>query len=138
LVNRRAKEILAMLLFSSLFAACDYLRATRTAGKVLKFKVETLSQSAQSWLASGLQAAVLDRCPRCPEYLSIDLAGMTKWTKEDFAKVWSYCRATPSTLGEIRIRSAMHHLAAGSRDAARVELSTFAITSTAEFHIFTR
>ena len=127
-----------MLLFSSLFAACDYLRATRTAGKVLKFKVETLSQSAQSWLASGLQAAVLDRCPRCPEYLSIDLAGMTKWTKEDFAKVWSSCRATRSTLGEIRIRSAMHHLAAGSRDAARVELSTFAITSTAEFHIFTR
>jgi hypothetical protein len=143
-VNQRAKEILAsgripewlfvcqasngllmfqpapdqrpvMLLFSSPFAGSDYLRATGTPGTVRQLKVEKLPESAQSWLSSGVQAAVLDRCPRCPQFLSIDLAGMAKWTREDFAKIWAYVRATHSVLGEIRIRSAMNHLGAGSR-----------------------
>jgi serine/threonine protein kinase len=103
-----------MLLFSSPFAATDYLRATSTPGAVRQLKVETLPESVQSWLSLGLQAAVLDRCPRCPQFLSMDLAGMAKWTKEDFAKIWAQLRATRSVLGEIRIRSAMNHLRAGS------------------------
>ena len=111
-----------MLLFSSPFAASDYLRATGTPGTVRQLKVETLPQSAQSWLSLGLQAAVLDRCPRCPQFLSIDLAGMAKWAKEDFAKVWAHLRATRLVLGETRIRSAMAQLAAGSHAAARSDL----------------
>jgi len=108
-----------MLLFSSPFAASDYLRATRTTAAVGQLKVEKLPESAQSWLSLGLLASVVDRCPRCPQFLSIDLAGMAKWTKEDFAKVWAQLRATRSVLGEVRIRSAMNHLAAGSHAAAR-------------------
>lgn len=112
----------AMLIFSSPFAARDYLRSIGMAGTVLQFKVETLSQTAQSWLDSGLEVAIMDRCPRCPEFLSIGLDAMVKWTRGDFAEMWSYFRATRSVLGEIRIRSAMNHLTAGSRAAARMDL----------------
>jgi len=111
-----------MLLFSSPFAVLDYLRATGTAGAVGQLKVEKLPEAAQSWLALGLQAAVLDRCPRCPQFLSINLASMTKWNTEDFAKVWAHFRATRMVLSEIRVRSAMSHLAAGSHAAARSDL----------------
>jgi len=150
-INRRAKEILnsgritewlyvcqignglltfqpgagqkpVMLLFSHPFGAADYLRATATSGRIGQLKVETLSQSAQSWLTAGAQFAVLDRCPRCPRFLTIPLADMAKWSKEDFAKMWSIHRAARSVLGETRIRSAMQHLAAGSRAAARADL----------------
>jgi len=44
-----------MLLFSSAFAATDYLR-TCTPGIAGQLKVETLPESAQSWISSGLQA----------------------------------------------------------------------------------
>jgi hypothetical protein len=150
-VNRRAKEILnsalipewlsicwaatgplvyipgrdqkpVMLLFSSFFAASDYLRATGTSGTVRQLKVETLPVSAQSWLSLGLQAAALDRCPRCPQFVTINLSALAEWTKEDFAKVWALHRAARLVLGESRIRSAMKHMAAGSHAAARSDL----------------
>jgi hypothetical protein len=111
-----------MLLFSSPFAARDYLRATGAAGSVGQLEVEALPKSAQSLLSAGLQTAVLDRCPRCPNYLSITLAGMAKWTKEDFAKIWALHRAGRLVMGEARIRSAMNHSAAGSHAEARSDL----------------
>jgi hypothetical protein len=111
-----------MLLFSSPFAASDYLRATGTPGTVHQLKVETLPQLAQSWLSLGLQTAVLDRCPRCPQFVSIYLAGVAKWSKEDFANVWAHLSAPRSVLGEIRVRSALTHIAAGSHAEARRDL----------------
>ena len=144
-VNRKAKEILdtgripdclfvcwvfqpgggqkpVMLLFSTTFAATDYLRATGTNGTVRQLKVDALCQCAQSWLASGVELAVLDRCPRCPQFVTIGLAQMAQWTKEDFAKAWSTHRAVRLVMGEVRVRSAMNHLAAGSHAAARSDL----------------
>ena len=111
-----------MLLFSSPFAASDYLRATHTSGTVGQIKVETLPKLAQSWLQAGVQAAILDRCPRCSHALSLTLPQMAQWTKEDFAKVWAYHRATRLVMGETRIRSAMNHSAAGSHAEARSDL----------------
>jgi len=150
-VNRRAKEILdsgripdwlyvcasrngllmyqpapdqkpMMLLFSSAFAANDYLRATGTQGTAHQFKVDTLPESAQSWLSFGVQAAVLDRCPRCPQCVSFELAVLAKLSKEDFARLWAHLRATRLVMGEMRVRSAMSHLSAGSHAAARNDL----------------
>jgi hypothetical protein len=111
-----------MLLFSSPFAASDYLRAIGILGKTVQFKVETLPERVQSWLSAGVQTAALDRCPRCPELLSIDLASMAKWTQVDFAKNWAHLRATRLVGGEIRIRSAINHYTAGSHAAARNDL----------------
>jgi len=122
MIRAAADQKPVMLLFSSPFGAADYLRAMGMPGKVGQLKVETLPESAQSWLSSGVQSAVLDRCPRCPQCLLIDLVAIAKWTKEDFAKVWAQLRAVRSVMGEVRIRSAMKHLAAGSRAAARSDL----------------
>ena len=111
-----------MLLFCTPFAASDYLRATGTHGKVGQLKTEMLPALAQSWLSKGVQTAAVDRCPRCPQFLSIPLASMAKWTKEDFAKVWAHHRATRFVLGETRVRSAISHSAAGAHAAARTDL----------------
>ena len=111
-----------MLLFSSPFAASDYMRATGTPGSVGQIKVEALPELARSWLSAGVQAAVLDRCPRCHQFLSINLAVIMKSTKEDFAKLWAYHRAARLVLAEIRIQSAMKHAAAGDHAAARSDL----------------
>ena len=111
-----------MLLFSSPFATTDYLRATGTQGTVGQCRVDALRELAQSWIASGVQAATLDRCPRCPEFLSIALAGLANWTKEDFAKIWVRHRATRLVLGELRVRSALDHVAKGTHAAARSDL----------------
>jgi hypothetical protein len=111
-----------MLLFSHPFAANDYLRAKGTPGSARQLRVETLPESARSWLSLGVEAAALDRCPRCPQFLSIKLAGMAKSTNDDFAKVWAHHRATRLVMSEGRIRSAMTLSAAGSHAAALTEL----------------
>jgi len=111
-----------MLLFSSLFAATEYLRATGTPGTVGQLKVEALPERARAWLSAGVQAGVMDRCPRCPQFLAINLAAIAKSPKEDFAKLWAYQRAARLVLAEIRIQSAMKHSAAGAHAADRSDL----------------
>jgi hypothetical protein len=111
-----------MVLFSSPFAANDYLRATGTPGTVGQLQVKALPKIAKSWFSAGVQTAVLDRCPRCPQFLSIDLAAMAKSTKDDFAKIWAYHRATRLVLAGIRIQSAMRQSATGTHAAARSDL----------------
>jgi hypothetical protein len=60
--------------------------------------------------------------PGCAQFLPISLAGIAKWTQEDFAKVWAQHRASRSVLAEFRIRSAMNHLEVSSHAAARSDL----------------
>lgn len=113
-----------LLLFSTVFAAADYLRATGAEGSPKQFKVENLPQFAQSWVAIGVSQAILDRCPRCPQNQqpAIGLESMTKWTAADFAKFWAGHRATRLVFGETRVRSAMQHQAAGDHAAALIDL----------------
>jgi hypothetical protein len=111
-----------MLLFSTPFAAADYLRATGTSGTVEQLKVEALPERAQLWLSAGVQRAVLDRCPRCPQFVAFDLAVTAKGTKEDFVKIWASHRAVRLVAGGMRIQSAMKHSAGGAHAAARSDL----------------
>jgi hypothetical protein len=113
-----------LLLFSTIFAATDYLRATGAEGKPTQLEVQTLPQCAESWLARVVSWAVLDHCPRCPQNQSpaIPLESMTKFSAEDFAKVWAGHRATRLVLGESRVRSAMQHKVAGDHAAALIDL----------------
>jgi hypothetical protein len=113
-----------LLLFSTVFAAADYLRTTGEKGTPMQLKAENLPRFAQSWVAIGVVGAALDRCPRCPQSqcLVIALEGMTKWTAEDFAKLWAGHRAARLVLGEIRVRSAMQYKAAGDHAAALIDL----------------
>ena len=110
-----------VLLFSSLFSALDYLRFNGKNGTVGQFKVDALPERATAWHASGVRAVALDRCPRCPQFVQISLAGLVKWTTEDFMKVWAHHRATRFVFSESRIRSAMKHLTAKSPAAAQTD-----------------
>lgn len=111
-----------VLLFSSPFAAKDYLRATKAAAEVRQFKVAALPQLAQLWLASGAGAAAIDRCPRCPQFVSCRLEELAKSTPAEFAKVWALHRATRFVVGGSRVRSALAHMASGNNAAARTDL----------------
>ena len=111
-----------VLLFSTPFAATDYLRAAKAAAEVRQFRVDALPQMAQSWLASGAAAVAIDRCPRCPQFLTCPLTGFLQNTPVDFAKIWAYHRASRIVLGGIRVQSAMHHMASGNHAAARTDL----------------
>ena len=111
-----------MLMFSSPFAAIDYLRATGTSGKVSPLKIMDLPELARSWLSRGVENATLDRCPRCSQFVAIRLAALTHATPESLLKFWALQRATRLLLGDTRVHSAMGHLAAGSHAAARSDL----------------
>ena len=111
-----------MLLFSTPFAASDYLRATGTQGKVGQLKAEMLPPLAQSWLSMGVQSAALDPCPRCPQYLSISLASMAKWTKEDFVKISANHRATRFVQGQPGLDPRWAVPRAGDHAATRADL----------------
>ncbi|MGA7236319.1 MAG: hypothetical protein WBY44_11600 [Bryobacteraceae bacterium] len=118
------REKPVLLLFSTVFAAADYLRATGAKGTPIQLKAENLPRFAQSWAGIGVRWAALDRCPRCPQNpcLTVALEPMTKWTAEDFAKLWAGHRAARLVLGEIRVRSAMQHKTAGDHAAALIDL----------------
>ncbi|HEY1755225.1 MAG TPA: hypothetical protein VGG72_07490 [Bryobacteraceae bacterium] len=112
-----------MLLFTSSFAANDYLRATSTVGAVGQFRVESLPSLAKSWISQGVELAALDRCPRCPQFLTHSVSQFAKLTLEDFnTKVWATHRATRIIAGQSRMRSAMKHISEGAHAAARAEL----------------
>ena len=59
----------AMLLFTTPFAAQDYIRATGTGANVGQLKVESLPEPARMWLSSGSDVFILNRCPRCKVFL---------------------------------------------------------------------
>ncbi len=117
--DRGQKPII--LLFSSPFAARDYLRVSSQQGVVGQIKVGELQKLAQSYLSLGIKALTLDRCPRCRHALLIDLAGIARWTTEDFAKVWAHHRAARLVYAEIRIHSAKKHHDDGALSAARAD-----------------
>ena len=54
-----------LLLFSTVFAAADYLRAIGVEGTPMQLKAQNLPRFAQSCVANGVLQATLDRCPRC-------------------------------------------------------------------------
>lgn len=112
----------AMLLFSTPFSANDYLRFTNSHAGLGHFNADALPILAQSWIKSGVEFAVLDRCPRCNHLNAVELAGMTRWTREHFAAFWASHRASREVYAEHRIRSAFNHMNAKALAAARGDL----------------
>jgi len=122
MVNPGDDQGLVMLLFSNPSAAADYLRATGVSGTVGQIRTDTLPQLMQHWLAAGVRAAAFDRCPRCPELVSVEMAKAAQWTKQDFATIWAHHHATRLVCGESRIRAAMDHIHTRDLAAARTNL----------------
>ena len=127
-----------MLMFSSPFAAIDYLRATGTSGKVSPLKIMDLPELARSWLSRGVENATLDRCPRCSQFVAIRLAALTHATPESLLKFWALQRATRLLLGDTRVIRRWGTWPPGFMRRREATWNMFGITSTAVFHTFTR
>ena len=87
----------ALLLFSTVFAAADYLRATGAKGTPIQLKAENLPRFAQSCVVqrgSPGYTGPLSPVPSKPICLTLPLQNMTKWTAEDFTKLCNVHRAT--------------------------------------------
>ena len=82
----------AARVFTSSFQAADYLKESKIPGGVHEFPATTLQSYMQDWKKSGVWAFALDRCPRCPTWLSIPIRD--DLTDEQICRMWVTHRAT--------------------------------------------
>jgi hypothetical protein len=119
---------LAMLLFTSQYAAQDYIRTVGTGTHVGLCKVDALPELVRYWNSLGCDSFILNRCPRCSHFLvgSTDIL----LSKEQFRACWAADRATRTVQGEILVRSAMEHMKQKNSPRSERTLSRSATTST--------
>ncbi len=80
-----------LLIFTSGYAAMDYLKTAKIAGGVHEFPFESLPVYVEHWRKAGIDSFVLDRCPRCPDFVC---ATIDAKTEEQFLTLWAFHRAT--------------------------------------------
>jgi hypothetical protein len=110
----------AILLFTTPYAAFDYLRATGVKAEVRQIKFQTIPDFAAKWRADGAQSFSLDRCPRCGLINVTDIKealGM-----ETFLRYWAFYGALRSIRCEIKVREMMAHRTKGAHHEARAAL----------------
>lgn len=110
----------AILLFTTPYAAFDYLRATGVNAEVRQIKFQAVPDFAAKWRADGAQSFSLDRCPRCSLINVTDIKealGM-----ETFLRYWAFYGALRSIRCEIKVREMMAHRTKGSHSEALVAL----------------
>jgi hypothetical protein len=91
-----------LLIFTSGFTAMDYLKTTKIAGGVHMFPLESLPAYLEQWRKMQLDSFVLDRCPRCPDFLCLPI---NVRTEEQFSTLWAVHRATRDFQSERLIRA---------------------------------
>jgi hypothetical protein len=94
-----------MLLFTTPYAAQDYIRATKATAEVRQLKFDSLPGIAPGWIAAGADTFVLNRCPRCTVMTTVGTHVMKEMDK--LLEVWAICRATKLYQGEIKVREFM-------------------------------
>ena len=80
------------LLFTSPFAATDYVAATKQVAQLRQVKFEDVATLSSNWLAAGASGLALNRCPRCPVILFAPLRRLAD--TQAFATFWAVRRAT--------------------------------------------
>jgi hypothetical protein len=93
---------MTLLMFTSGFAAMDYLKYLGLSGGVHEFMFESLPKYIGGARRAGTHSFVLDRCPRCPQYAAVLI---NEQTEEQFLSFWAFHRATRNLLVERRIRA---------------------------------
>jgi hypothetical protein len=91
-----------ILLFTSRHAAQDYIRVFGLNATVGALKLTHLSEEGKRWVAAGVEAFTLNRCPRCNVLVSGGAA--TLLDQEEFGNFWAISRATQLYCGEIKVR----------------------------------
>jgi hypothetical protein len=116
----RSPENQPMLpLFTSAYAARDYMRVTGAGTGVGTVKLENLPQLAH-YQENGAETFTLNRCPRCRVCLASPIEVLK--SREGFLASWAVDRATKSLHGEILVRTVMKYLSAHSPAQARAAL----------------
>jgi hypothetical protein len=106
-------------LFTSSYAARDYMRVTGAGTDVGQVKLENLPQLAH-YQKNGVNTFTLNRCPRCKVCLASPIEGLK--SRETFLASWAMDRATKSLHGEVLVRAVMKHLSETSASQARAAL----------------
>lgn len=91
-----------VLLFLTIFAALDYLEATKTAAEVRAINFESIPELAMKWQAAGATGLALNRCPRCPLIAAAMLDSVAD--ARSFALFWGVRRATQIHFGQRAVR----------------------------------
>ncbi|HXB74497.1 MAG TPA: hypothetical protein VNY05_40050 [Candidatus Acidoferrales bacterium] len=110
----------AILLFSTPYAARDYIRAVGAKAAVRQMKTAGLPGAARNWISRGMNGFVLNRCPRCSPCLLGDLRDLS--TSHSYFQVWAVDQAIRSCKGEIQVRKILAHYETGSLAQARANL----------------
>lgn len=105
-----------ILLFMTQFAALDYLSATGLSGEVRPIRFEAVPELIQKWLGAGVGNLALDRCPRCPVMLLVDLTTITNLDK--LTRLWGIRRATQICYGRVSVQRFLRAKDSGDRRAA--------------------
>jgi hypothetical protein len=100
-----------LLIFTSGYAAMDYLKTARIAGGVHMFPFESLQVYAEYWRKARIDSFVLDRCPRCLDFFC---APIDVHTVEQFLTLWAHHRATRDFQSEKLVHAYFDSLKAGS------------------------
>lgn len=107
-----AEDKPVVLLFMTPFAALDYIVTTKANAQVRQIKFDSVPDRAKKWIELGIPGGVaLNRCPRCPIFLSIPLPALTKM--ETLLQVWATRRATQLYFGQRTVREFL-----GNQDSA--------------------
>jgi hypothetical protein len=93
----------ALLLFTTPWAAVDYLRAAEVTGTVGGIKCDVLPGYAQGW-TKGADNFVLNRCPRCNIMLLNQIHVLQD--KESFRKMWAVVQAGKIFRAQVQIQAA--------------------------------
>jgi hypothetical protein len=92
----------AMLIFTSGHTAMDYLKTSNISGDVHMFPFESLHTYIDLWRKAKVDTFVFDRCPRCPDFVSLPINDNTEG---QFLTLWTLHRATRDFQSERRIRA---------------------------------
>jgi hypothetical protein len=99
----------ALLLFTTAFAANDYIRFSRLDAQPAAMRVEDIEKNEPNWAAGGFNAFALNRCPRCNV---VTTAGIqTLADPKGLLTFWAASIAVQRWRAERLVRSAIANLA---------------------------
>ena len=99
----------AVLLFTTPFAARDYVRTVKVNMNVHKIPMKDLAAESHNWTSAGVNQFMLNRCPRCGAGLAYSMSLISE--HEKFLKVWAIDLAARRCRAEVLV--AQHHRFAG-------------------------
>ena len=107
----------ALPLFTTPYAARDYIRTFKRDMEVHEIAVENLVAQSQKWSEVGVKHFILNPCPRCDSWLLCSASVLPD--SEKFLKIWAIEQAARWCRGEIGVLQMQAHLLNSATAEAR-------------------